>query len=1297
MARTAPVPNFPAIPGMNPGIFVMGGGGDGGGSGAGNGKGKGKGQGADGKNGGKDANGGEKGAGNCGAGTGDGGGCPNHHGPGSSGGLTAGDPVDVVTGRVFTVPVVDVSFPGPLPLILERTYSSFARDADVGLGPGWSHSLAWHVLVRRGSVRVRTADGMEHLFGRVPDGGAVMGPHGWLLHREGAGFRLEIGDGTRLFFDAVILTDEGERHLLTTMADQAKNRIVLAYDQGLLAEVTDAFGRVVRVARGPGGRVAAFETKNAVAQGRWVALARFLHDEGGRLVEARDADGAATRYTYDDEDRLTSYTLATGLTFFFRYDAAGRCVETWGEYPGRADPSLAADLQDTLADDKTKAKGIFHTLLDFSGDGYSEVTTSVAVHRYFGNSHGLVDKAVTPLGVFERTFDERGFVTSFTDPLGAITRWKRDHLGRETEVVDPLGRTTVVERDLFGEITSVTEPDGSVTRVARQGSSLIWTDPLGATCSVRYDEHGLPSEVAWPDGRTRVFQRDAHGNAIELVDENGAVTRARYDEWGRCVEVWDARGGRTGFSYSDGGRLLATVSPDGSTQRFGHDGVGNITAFTDADGATTRIQYGGLHKVVRIEKPNGEVQALTYNREGWLLEVRNGRGERHTFERSAAGLVVAERTFDGRTLRHGYDEMGRLVWSKNGLGERTEFVRDAAGQLVARSFEDGTEETFEYNARGEIIAATNEAGSFRFDRNARGWITREVQEAGGRAIRVENEFLITGEIAARRTSLGHEARWAYDHARHAVAVSLDGQPAALSVKDALGREILRTLPSGARIETGYDAFGRLASRRVAAGGAAAGQGSIGGEPSWVGRLPPGTLFADMHRHGSTGLLLETWSSRRGAAQLDYDPAGQLSRLSREGRGSRSFRYDLSGNLHDATPGAAPRSYGAGDRIERAGDTLYMWDADGRLCEKVTRDAAGARAVTRYRWSATGMLARVEKPDGTAVAFTYDPFGRRIEKTVSSREASGAERPIARTRFVWDGGALVHELREAAAAAGDPVIEERTYVFEHDRTVPFAHRDVVTRDGARAASPWWHYLNDDSGAPEVLLGPDGEIACELVRDPWGAASAADGALTTTPIRFRGQYADDETGLSYNRYRYHDPEIGRYIRTDPIGIEGGLNAFAYAGNCPPSAVDVEGLMYTVIKDAQGNVVADGHSQDTHRPMPAPHSAVPGGKPCAERNALTSFANTLGPNATQADVAKHFQEKGYKIETYEGNADDYRRGKRVAANPCSVCKQMFSDMGIPASAIQGHSPKNLQKVGPWNGESTYNPATNKIFRNL
>ncbi|WP_420912159.1 RHS repeat domain-containing protein [Pseudomonas lundensis] len=127
-----------------------------------------------------------------------------------------------------------------------------------------------------------------------------------------------------------------------------------------------------------------------------------------------------------------------------------------------------------------------------------------------------------------------------------------------------------------------------------------------------------------------------------------------------------------------------------------------------------------------------------------------------------------------------------------------------------------------------------------------------------------------------------------------------------------------------------------------------------------------------------------------------------------------------------------------------------------------------------------------------------------------------------------------------------------------------------------------YQCDHLGMPQELTDPTGQIAWSAQYNAWGEVKEqrsewAQRQGLTNPIRFQGQYHDHETGLHYNRYRYYDPRVGRFVSKDPISYAGGLNLYAYAPN-PVEWVDPLGLARKCQLGTYGSLTGKANTGDS-----------------------------------------------------------------------------------------------------------------------
>ena len=196
---------------------------------------------------------------------------------------------------------------------------------------------------------------------------------------------------------------------------------------------------------------------------------------------------------------------------------------------------------------------------------------------------------------------------------------------------------------------------------------------------------------------------------------------------------------------------------------------------------------------------------------------------------------------------------------------------------------------------------------------------------------------------------------------------------------------------------------------------------------------------------------------------------------------------------------------------------------------------------------------------------------------------------------------------------EPADFDDTLPLDFDDTLPPEEPDQPGSHKVVRLKDWRvrYYHNDHLGTPRELSDEDGSIVWQATYKAWGnplrvqaarpqpqplqnqelsaqATEALQAQYDPNPqelpieqnLRFQGQYFDEETGLHYNRFRYYDPDVGRFVSQDPIGLWGGSNLFAYAVN-PTGWIDPLGL--DTASDAEklaANLTACGTARPSSR---------------------------------------------------------------------------------------------------------------------
>lgn len=1024
-----------------------------------------------------------------------------------------GHPVNVATGVVFSTHT-DISIPGALSLTWERQYDTGLLDSPSGpLGPGWVTPFFAQLTPGETEYRFLTPEGYVEVF-RDPERGIA---HGEVVRNLGTFQELRRDSLGLVVTRWDIETGKIERFLF---------REGISGQPWHLHSIEDATGRGLDLLRDRNARLVGIRQRleertlqlvyNEQAliskiiflgrTGERHTLAEYEYDPLGRLVAAFDALGNAERYQYDAGGRMTRQAARDGSVFSFRYDAKGRCVRTSGL---------------DRYDEKTLR---YHDSVRITEvtDSYGQVT------RYQCLPTGQVVSRFEPLGAETKTeYDEHGRVSATITSLGATTRYEYDEVGNRSKITNPLGNSFTPSFNGSHQPVKVVDPKGNVwKRKYDSANRLVNTvDPNGAQWSIDYDADGNSVGVRDPKGAHRTLRYE-HGVLIEFSDWKGNLTRLQTDALGRVVKRIAPLGYTLSFTYDLLGNPTQVALPDGNTIRASFDSASNLSRLVDARGFTKQFRYGPCRRLLERVDQNGNAVKYVWGTEpGRLEHVINERDEAYTFIHDDAGRVIREISFDGREYAFAYNADDWCIAVTNGNGEVIHIRRDLEGRILEQQLPDGGFAKYTYDEIGLAIEAANQDSVIKVEYDPCGRPLRETQGEYW----VQSRYDLVGNRTRMETSLGHSVDCDLDPNGRPTTIATSNDKLLKFTWNELGREVLRSLPGFMHLEQDYDLCGRLVEQGVGGRG-------VPRTSSHAAHLPARDLpIHRLYTRNEAGAPVSIEDNYWGTTEYTYDPAARLTRVMRSHGVSEVFDYDPTGNITRIRNSGEIStedvlSYSPGNRLLEKNGTTYHYDAQGRLVKKIERKGEDHSEVWTYTWDGLDQLSSVTRPDGQTWEYKYDAFGRRVEK----------KGPGQTTQFVWDGDVLAHEVRVEAQ-------QLTSWIFSEADLTPLAKIE---------GSEFYSIIPDHLGTPREMIDTRGRVVWRHRTQAYGGELHGEKSEIENPIRFPGQYFDTESGLCYNRFRYYDPECGRFIQQDPVMLDGGNNPYWYVTN-PIAWFDLFGL--------------------------------------------------------------------------------------------------------------------------------------------
>lgn len=877
-----------------------------------------------------------------------------------------------------------------------------------------------------------------------------------------------------------------------------------------LLRVTDALGVAVRdqIQYTPTGKVMSESRPNGLT------LAYAYYYGNDRLETLTESDGTSsriTRWTYLATGEVESITQADGspdaTTLTFGYDDARRLTRitdglgNYIEYQLDTEGNQEAErIHDT--------SGILRKELTQTFDLYNRLDTRTQANE-------LIDQDMAPNGTLARSTDGRGSVTDYGyDALKRLTQAVQDQGGN-----DPGTANTTIQYgyDTADRLTSVTDPiDGNTSYVYDDlGNLLSQVSPDTGTTTFTHDEAGNVRTRTDAKGQLFTYSHDAL-NRLPLMDAPGVGDDIFYDYdtcqggVGRLCRVsnadaivqyqYDRFGNPTGlpgvqYAYDKAGRVRTLTYPSGARVTYHHDGAGQIDSVDLAIDGATQSLASNI----------------TYTAFGPVTSLGYGNGLNLT------------QTFDTAYRMLSQDIPGVLALAYPQY--------DPNGNLTTRT-QDGQNEGYGYDALDRLENATGPFGARDYDYDPNG--NRTALDGTAYSYTPNSNRLAaigsTDVLLDDNGNTLNQGAWTFDYTAHnrLEAAHEDGSLSATYAYNALGQRFRKVLSDGNGRHFLYGINGELLAETDI-------DGNILNEYIYLNGQLLALYQPDDSGNGLTNAEEDVFGTNPANTDRDGDGLTDLDEWFQVSTDARNADTDGDGVLdgEEYAAGTDPTS-----AASYPGDGDVNQDGEINVGDLllVTQMALGQRTPTPEQ------LVRADiNRDGLVDVVDVLLLQRRIL-----------------------GLSFLEHFHELPGSQRLLAVLDRTLLAFNSRVEGFQASFIRTAQAATPNGKVYFVHNDHLGTPKVLTDEIGNVVWSATHDPFGMATVdedpdGDGMKVVLNVRFPGQYYDQETGLHYNYFRTYDPGTGRYLESDPIGLEGGLNTYSYVGGNPLSRIDPSGLRY------------------------------------------------------------------------------------------------------------------------------------------